>query len=387
MAKIHLYNSVSGASFWPRLAEELALEGHEVQSHQALSSEEYRRPRHRLGRIWLRWKMSGGFACSALMRIWLARRAPGGQEVHVVTTNPFFLPPLVAWAAARRNEQSVFVLFDLYPDALVAAGWTKSGSRLARLLARVTRAGLQRCDATVFLGERLREHVESRYQPARLGRVIPVGADGAPFRDQPPRRVGAGEPVSILYAGMMGRMHEIETLCAALAEPMPAGVVLRFNAMGPAYRDLCQRVPIGRAEFGGPLDDLRWSEALQRAHVGLVTLAPGAEKVAMPSKTYSSLVAGQAVLAICPQDSDLAELVRQHDCGWVVTPGDVGTLRNVLTEIGSDREALHEKRTRAYRAGHSLYDMQPVAGQWRQLLNDLAQIGVKGREPSAEDVA
>jgi glycosyltransferase involved in cell wall biosynthesis len=317
--------------------------------------------------------MSGGFACSALTKIWFAHRAPGSQVVHVVTTNPFFLPPLVAWAAAFRSEQTVFVLFDLYPDALVAAGWTKPGSRLARLLARVTRSGLRRCDATVFLGERLREHVETRYQPARLGRVIPVGADGSPFRNRPPGRVDEREPVTILYAGMMGRMHEIETLCTALAEPLPPGVVLRFQSMGPAYRDLCRRVHGGRAEFGGPLDDLRWSEAMQTAHVGLVTLAAGAEKVAMPSKTYSSLVSGQAVLAICPSDSDLADLIRHHDCGWVVTPGDVQALRQVWTEIASSREALHEKRTRAYQAGQTFYDMRPVAGQWRQLLVDLAR--------------
>jgi colanic acid biosynthesis glycosyl transferase WcaI len=248
----------------------------------------------------------------------------------------------------------------------------------------VTRAGLRRCDATVFLGERLRQHVETRYQPARLARVIPVGADGSPFRNRPPRRCDGRESVVVLYAGMMGRMHEIGTLGAALAEPLPPGVVLRFQAMGPAYRDLCQRVPGTRAEFGGPLDELRWSEALQTAHVGLVTLAFDAEKVAMPSKTYSSLVSGQAVLAICPSDSDLADLIRRHDCGWVVTPGDVDALRQVLAEIASNREALHEKRTRAYQAGQTLYDMHPVAGQWRQLLTDLSRASACERRKGAE---
>ena len=118
---------------------------------------------------------------------------------------------------------------------------------------------------------------------------------------------------------------------------------------------------------------------MQTAHVGLVTLATGAEKVAMPSKTYSSLVSGQAVLAICPSDSDLADLIRQHDCGWVVTPGDVEALRQVLAEIASSRDALHEKRTRAYQAGQTFYDMRPVAGQWRQLLVDLARVRTSER--------
>jgi len=35
----------------------------------------------------------------------------------------------------------------------------------------------------------------------------------------------------------------------------------------------------------------------------------------MPSKTYSAMMAGQAVLAIAPEDSDLVDLVKVADCG------------------------------------------------------------------------
>ena len=67
-----------------------------------------------------------------------------------------------------------------------------------------------------------------------------------------------------------------------------------------------------------------------RAQVALVTIAPGAERVVMPSKTYSALVAGQAILAICRRESDLADLVRQHDCGWVVEPGNPEQLAQTI---------------------------------------------------------
>ena len=41
----------------------------------------------------------------------------------------------------------------------------------------------------------------------------------------------------------------------------------------------------------------------------------------MPSKNYSALVPGQAVLAACADDSDLEDLIREHECGWVVASG------------------------------------------------------------------
>jgi len=39
-------------------------------------------------------------------------------------------------------------------------------------------------------------------------------------------------------------------------------------------------------------------------------MAPGAEQVVMPSKTYSAMMAGQAVLAIAPEESDLVDLIK-----------------------------------------------------------------------------
>lgn len=121
------------------------------------------------------------------------------------------------------------------------------------------------------------------------------------------------------------------------------------------------------------------------ADVGLITMIPGAEAAVMPSKAYSAIVAGQAILAVCPLDSDLAELVLRHDCGWVVVPaggrsgesfsfphaavhyGPQG-LRDVFHRIVSDRDTLHRKRTNAFLAGHRLFSTQAVARQWHALL-------------------
>jgi glycosyltransferase involved in cell wall biosynthesis len=99
----------------------------------------------------------------------------------------------------------------------------------------------------------------------------------------------------------------------------------------------------------------------------LVTVKPGAERLVMPSKAYSALVAGQALLAICRSDSDLAELVGRHDCGWVVEPGDAEGLRSALHAIATNPEDLQRKRENAFRAGHERYDAAVIARDWTAL--------------------
>jgi glycosyltransferase involved in cell wall biosynthesis len=130
------------------------------------------------------------------------------------------------------------------------------------------------------------------------------------------------------------------------------------------------------------------------ADIGLVTMRPGAETVVMPSKTYSAMVAGQAILAVCCLNSDLADLVLEHDCGWVVVPEAAGAaslvsllpgrvfsgaagLREVLGLIASDPEQLQRKRANAYDAGHRLFSAAVVAKQWSDLLGQVA-----GRAPA-----
>lgn len=364
---IEVYNSVGGAAFFEQLLAVWESYGWRINRLHALHESDYRAPRGLVGRAWLRWRMYGAYA-------WTCWRAAGRRSaacsIRVTTTNPFFAPALVQ-RAAGKDGVTINLLYDLYPDALVHAGVLRSDSWVAERCAAITRTALRECAATVFLGEHLRRYAETRYGAARRGVVIPVGADGRPFRDNPPRPLSRGESVTMLYAGHMGRMHDVDTVADAMMYGLPAGVRLQFHATGAGYSRLRSKVPATAAEWGGSLDDAVWKPTMANAQIALVTMAPGAEEVVMPSKTYSALVAGQAVLAVCPLESDLAALIAKHDCGWVVAPGDVETLNKILQLIADSPDVLHAKRLNAFSAGHLYYDSQVLARRWLELFDSI----------------
>ena len=367
---IEVYNSVSGAAFFQRLLQEWREKGAQVTTYQAISENDYRAPRGVMGRLALRWRMYASYA-------WVcwrgARRRRDVSILRVITTNPFFAPALVRWIA-QSGGLTVNLLYDLFPEALIQAGALAPGSFLARRCAAITRYALRNCTATVFLGERLRAYAEATYGPARLAVVIQVGADGAPFKNFPPASL-CGEAVpEILYSGQMGAMHETDTLLAAWPD-LGAGVRWTFYASGPSYARL-RRAASARpgVVWGESLPAAEWEQTMKQAQVALVTIAPGAENVVMPSKTYSALVAGQAILAICRKTSDLADLILKHDCGWVVEPGDAAGLKQVVQSIANDPEGLLAKREKAFEAGHRYYDMRVIAAEWVKLFETLAML-------------
>jgi hypothetical protein len=184
--------------------------------------------------------------------------------------------------------------------------------------------------------------------------------------------LAAAERPQILYAGQMGSMHDVETLLVAWTGPAETGVTWAFHASGAGYARLRQGAagPAG-VTWGAALPDSAWQQAMKQAHVAFVTIAPGAERVVMPSKTYSALVAGQAILAVCRRSSDLADLIHRHDCGWVVEPGDSAGLRQAIRRIAHDPAGLWVKRKNSFAAGHRYYDMTAIAAGWMKLFEEL----------------
>ena len=366
---ITFFSSVKGTNLVDSFLRELALNYHVEFAHSIdlslMESSDLVTSRFKQ-----RWQMYGGFALQSIFK------AKGKQNISIVTTNPFFNPWLVSKCSLRKKAV-INLLWDVYPDCLEAAGVLKRGSIISNLLEIFTRASLRRCTATVFIGDQLKTYIENRYGRARKSVVIPVGADEKPFEKSPPVPLAENQVPRILYSGNMGYMHDTKTLSQSLCvhfSGLQADMLeFYFQLRGAAHKKFIESIPVNKHITCAPgaLFGAAWVDLMKSAHIGIVTMKSGAERVVMPSKVYSSMVAGQAILAVCPEESDLADLIRQHDCGWVVTPGDTEKLSSVFNVIATDHHELHTKRVNAYNAGHSKYSSREVARQWFALFDQI----------------
>jgi colanic acid biosynthesis glycosyl transferase WcaI len=376
MAKqVRIFSCVGGAgasAFWTAWIAELEKVGFDVVEVSAVSNTTYRSARGVWARLMLRFQMYVGMLFHLLRS---GVFAPKGS-VLIVTTNPFYAPWFLAMFATRRCKV-INLVYDVYPDSLVAAGKINPHGIVARLLSALTRATLARSHATVFLGAGIQRYFVENYGSDYRRCVIPVGADCAGF----PQAPGAGvtPPIEILYCGNLGMLHETETLVEGLAsldEHERSQFHFHFCASGSGTRDLSGMIEAhGLSRWftlSGPLDDEQWQATMAGAPIGLVLLKDAAIYSAVPSKVYSAMAAGQAILAICPSQSDLGAVVRDHDCGWVIEPGDVATLAETLRHITQNPTSVVEKREHAYRAARRHFCMSVVTQQWTALINSLS---------------
>jgi glycosyltransferase involved in cell wall biosynthesis len=206
--------------------------------------------------------------------------------------------------------------------------------------------------------------VEAGVPPARI-RTVPNWVPGERVRPLDPadsvrrREWNPDGRMAVMYSGNLGLGHELESLVEALRELGPeAPVRALFVGDGKMRQPLEKRVrDLGLQRSvtfhpPQPLADL--CDSLAAGDVHLVSQRPGTQGLIVPSKLYGVLAAGRAILYVGPEDTHVAQVVRNSGAGVRVANGDVAALAEALRGLAADPAGRAEmgRRGRLYYERH-----------------------------------
>ncbi|MEX2526757.1 MAG: glycosyltransferase family 4 protein [Gemmatimonadota bacterium] len=310
-------------------------------------------------------------------------------DVVVAVTNPPTLP-FVSWAAARvRGARFVLLIHDVYPEVLLATGHLSPGGGRARILSAFTRRLYGAAWRIVVLGRDMAELVKAKAPvAANRVRLIPnwgevVEAEVPPALVAPTGPAAAPTPapapataprLRLVYSGNLGRTHGLENLVEAAARLEPQQV--EFMVAGDGVRATwlaheVRRRGLAHVRLLGyqPTPDLK--ALLASAHATLLTFQPGMAGVSVPSRMYNLLGAGRPLLAVCDPHSEVALLLKENRCGWVVPPGDPDALVEAVRRVAATPpHELEAMGRRGRQAVAESYTREAVVEAWRGLLRE-----------------
>ena len=319
--------------------------------------------------------------------ITLARRG----DIIIAKTDPP-LTSIIAMAAARRNgARLVNWLQDIYPETAVELGVPLMRGPLAASLTALRNRSLRQADATVVVGDLMARKVESLGAPAARVHVIPNWCNDDVIRpvaqsENPLRQSwGLAGQFVLGYSGNLGRAHEFQTVLAA-AERLrdkPHFIFLMIGG-GKRFEELAQAVK--RDDLASSFRFIPYQEqkmlsySLAAADAHWLSLNPKLEGLIVPSKFYGIAAVGKPIIVIGDKDGEIARLVRQHDCGIVVAPGDAGALVDALRLLSNAPETISEmgRRARGMLNGH--FTRQRALQRWSGLLDRLDKSSASARE-------
>jgi len=264
-------------------------------------------------------------------------------------------PPLLSIVATLAAPNVLNWVQDLFPEIA-----QHLGMRIPRFVNRLRDRSLRRARVNVALGEAMAKKIGANAVVQHNW----AGAELTPVESPRHTTFVAG------YSGNLGRAHEFETMLAA-ARARPD---VRFDvAGGGAQLERIRAHAPANVSFRGyaPREQLR--ESLSSADVQLVSLLPAVEGLIVPSKFYGILAVGRPVIFIGARDSELAQLIREHGCGFAVEPGDSTALIAAIDKLSQDRAYAGELGRR----GRALYDARfapDIAfANWERILTDAAR--------------
>ena len=276
------------------------------------------------------------------------------------------MPPYLGLAGAflhRRGKKTCYILQDLFPDSVIAMGKLPPTGFLTALCRRMERVSLHGNDLLVTVSGDMKKTLLEKGVAEKRIRVIPNWADAAPVSGEAlaalRRELGLGEGGFLaVYAGALGILQTPEVLLDAaklLALDCPDAMLLLFGSGGleGVLRERIERERIGNVRLFPirPVTEAGLVYAL--GDVCLVPLKGGAERIAMPSKTWSAMAAGRPVIAAAAEGSEFYARVRAAG-GFCFEPENAASLAAAVRTAYAARESLPGlgEKARAYVAEH-----------------------------------
>ncbi|RXK47448.1 glycosyltransferase family 4 protein [Halorientalis pallida] len=325
------------------------------------------------------------FSLLALVRLFSGRSE---RDVLFVLSNPPILP-FVAWVYKRlRGTPYVYLIYDMYPDMPIALGLLSDDGIIAQIWERAMVVIYRDADRIVVLGDsmerRLLEKMEedSAFDPEKI-EVIPNWEDETFIKPMAKEDNDFAvehdtiDPFTLLYSGNIGRFHELETAIEAIAQLKQQGrmdiqlLVIGEGAKKDELRRMVDRRDIENVQFF-PFQPLeRLPETLTCGDASLVGIQPEMEGMCVSSKLYSSLAAGMPVLAVVGEGDEVARVVREHDCGAYVRPGDVDATATILQRWADDDKQASRLGRNARSCFEARYTLDHAAEEYTELFQTL----------------
>ena len=311
-----------------------------------------------------------------------ARDIRRGDTV-VVTTNPPVLPYVVLLIGRARGARTLLLIHDVFPEALIAAGWIRQTSLASVFLGKLAAWLYRGVDAIAVCGRDMADIVGARAgQPRPPLGLVRNWADTdtvGPLSRQSNsllREIGIEDRFVVQYAGNLGRVHDIALIVDAADALQHTHPDVHFLFIGsgsklPWLRSELIKRGLNNVTIAGPQPRSAQKEFLNACDVAITAFVPGMYGAGVPSRMYNAMAAGKPWIAAVDENSEIGLVIREEDAGWVVAPRDKQGMVAAITSALEQRGRLAEMGGRARRAVEQKYSFSVTSQSFETLLAEM----------------
>ncbi len=363
-----VYPPVRGASgrVLKDLAKSFAREGWHVTvvSSGPVPGEE-RKDGVRIIRVKGAERPSGVFAYMFVwIKMWWVAMRLKSRHLLVTMTDPPLIVYAGHWIAKYKGSRHIHWSQDLYPEVFPALG-VEFPKFMMRFMRNLRKKAMRRCDKVIVSGRCMAKHLVMEGLDAQKIAMVPNWPD-IELTDpdtaddtlvKPPIDEKVSRPFEkllkteqrfrVLYAGNLGRAHDVETILGAaqILQEREADVEFVFVGDGARIDYIAEQRGERRLDNiklmpYQPVSQLR--EVMESGDIHLISMHEDAAGYIVPCKLYASFAACRPAILVGPEQSETAKVIRDFGTGFVVPPGDAEQLVSSIMCFRENSDAWND---------------------------------------------
>lgn len=304
----------------------------------------------------------------------------------LVVTNPPFLGAICALLNKIGGKPYIYVIYDVYPDTAINLGVLSKNSIISLVWEWWNRFIIKHADSIIVLGRCTKKvilnkgnginglsnkiHIAPVWSDDRI--IKPLEKNKNPFIE----KWSLTNKFVLSYSGNMGRFHDMRTIMEAAKELNKKYKDILFLFVGEGYKknwiiEYANKFKLTNCQFHSYVDRKDLGKSLACADVGLVSLSPGQEGLSVPSKAIGIMAAGVPVIGIMSKKSEMALILKENNCGFVVEPGESDDLIDSILKLYHHEALRKELGRNALEAVKNKYNLRNAALKYGSIIKSL----------------
>lgn len=275
------------------------------------------------------------------------------DEIDVIyaVVNPFFAEYIIAKNAKTYKLPVVMHIQDVFPEPIIRR-IPFFGKQVFKCTLPVDKYILRNSTKVISIGEHIKHYIaQTRNIDENKFIVVYNWQDESRF-DKSINSEHRKDIFTYMFLGNLAPAANLHYVLKCFAEAHIDNARLIFAGAGNLKEPLIEHAkqyPDAKIEFcNAPTS--RVCEIQSQANVLLLPLRKGVALRCFPSKFPAYLFSKRPVLACVEHESDVADCIKQAECGWIVEPDDSEALINLFKTLP------HKSKEELNKMGKSGYE-------------------------------
>ena len=311
------------------------------------------------------------------MNRWMKENKNKKYDMIFAVSNPPINSYIGLQLKKRFNAPFVYMNWDLYPQVIERNINNPLGQLVCKIWHKWNNRNYPKIDQLLTIGDVMSESMTAHIKHKISVDVIPVSVDVEKLKplDKTENPFCIEHELTdkfvVLYSGKMGIGHNIELILdAANLLRNNKKIVFVFIGNGPKYSlvdDYIRRNALTNIQLYPLQSEEIFPNSIACGDIGIVTQEASMADLFMPSKTYSMMACGEAIVGICTKHDDLYGLLKCGEFGVAVTEMSAEKMALVINELYENKERLKIMQSAARKCVERLYSNRIIEKRYREI--------------------